>query len=149
MKVPTKYTFSIAIFFSGKFDTGSRLLTHINWAGWCSGNDIILYLGGVQFGSWPGYLLSWLMISRFSSFSPVCYWNNDLNRPRLELSKSLSTCHLLSSFHPIRSHAACMGELGNAYNILVGKISRRRWKDDINTDLREKGSEGMEWMWLS
>jgi hypothetical protein len=39
-----------------------------------------------------------------------------------------------------------MGELGNAYNILVGKISRRRWKDDINTDLREKGSEGMEWM---
>jgi hypothetical protein len=44
-----------------------------------------------------------------------------------------------------------------AYNILVGKLEgkrplvrpRCRWKDDIRTDLREMGWEGVDWMHLS
>jgi len=38
-----------------------------------------------------------------------------------------------------------MGEVRNAYKILVGKLKRqlgrprRRWEDNIKTDLRERG----------
>jgi hypothetical protein len=46
-----------------------------------------------------------------------------------------------------------MGEKRNAYRILVGKPEgnrplgrpRRRWADNIKTDLREIGWDGMEW----
>jgi hypothetical protein len=45
---------------------------------------------------------------------------------------------------------ACIGEMRNAYNIFVGKLERkrplgrprRRWEENIRTDLKEIGSEG-------
>jgi hypothetical protein len=47
-----------------------------------------------------------------------------------------------------------MGEKRNAYRILVGKPEekrplgrpRRRWVDNIKMDLREIGSDGVDWM---
>jgi hypothetical protein len=50
-----------------------------------------------------------------------------------------------------------MGEMGNAYTILVGKPEgkrplgrpRRRWDDNIRTDLREIGLDLVDWMHLS
>jgi hypothetical protein len=54
-------------------------------------------------------------------------------------------------------HVAGTGELRNAYRILVGKPvrkrplgrSRCRWVDDIKTDLREIGWDGMGWIYLA
>jgi hypothetical protein len=46
-------------------------------------------------------------------------------------------------------HVAGMGEKRNAYRIMVGKPEgrpRRRWMDNIKTDLREIGWEGMDWI---
>jgi hypothetical protein len=37
---------------------------------------------------------------------------------------------------------ACMGEMRNAYNILVGRRSGRRW-ENIRIDLREIGWQGV------
>jgi hypothetical protein len=50
-----------------------------------------------------------------------------------------------------------MGEKRNAYRALVGKPEekrslgrpRRRWEDNIKTDLREIGWGGMDWIHLS
>jgi hypothetical protein len=50
-----------------------------------------------------------------------------------------------------------MGETRNAYRILVGKPEgkrplarpRRRWVDNIKTDLREIGWDGMDWIDLA
>jgi len=50
-----------------------------------------------------------------------------------------------------------MGEMRNAYSILVGKsegkrpLRRRRsgWKDNTRMGLRETGWEGVEWMSLA
>jgi hypothetical protein len=46
-----------------------------------------------------------------------------------------------------------MGEMMNAYRILVGKRPlgrpRRRWVDNIKTDLREVGWDGMDWVDLA
>jgi hypothetical protein len=47
-----------------------------------------------------------------------------------------------------------MGEKTNAYRMLVGKPEgkrplgrpRRRWVDNIKTDLREIGSDGVHWI---
>jgi hypothetical protein len=47
-----------------------------------------------------------------------------------------------------------MGEKRNAYRVLVGKPEgkrplgkpRRRWVDNIKTDLREMGWSGLDWM---
>jgi hypothetical protein len=52
---------------------------------------------------------------------------------------------------------ACMGEMRNAYKILVGKPEgkrplgrpRQRWEDNIRMDLREIGWEGMDWVPLA
>jgi len=52
---------------------------------------------------------------------------------------------------------ARMGEMRNAYRILVGKPegkrslgrTRRTWEDDIRMDLRETGWEGVEWIHLA
>jgi hypothetical protein len=49
-----------------------------------------------------------------------------------------------------------MGEVKNAYKILVGKPERERllerprrtWGDNIRMDRREAGCEGMDWMHL-
>jgi hypothetical protein len=54
-------------------------------------------------------------------------------------------------------HVAQMGEMRNAYRILVGKPEgtrplgrpRRRWVDDIKIDLREIGWDGMNWIELA
>jgi hypothetical protein len=50
-----------------------------------------------------------------------------------------------------------MGEKRNAYRILVGKPEgrrplgrpRRRWVDNITTDLREIGWDGVDWIDLA
>jgi len=53
-------------------------------------------------------------------------------------------------------YVGCMGEMRNAYNILVGKPegkrpleSRYRWEDNIRIDIREIGSDGVDWIHLS
>jgi hypothetical protein len=40
-----------------------------------------------------------------------------------------------------------MGEIRNAYKILVER-PRRRWEDNIKMDVREVGWEGVDWMHL-
>jgi hypothetical protein len=50
-----------------------------------------------------------------------------------------------------------MGDMRNAYNILVGKPEekrplgrrRRKWEDNIRMDLREIGWEGVDCMYLT
>jgi hypothetical protein len=50
-----------------------------------------------------------------------------------------------------------MGEMGNAYRILVGKPERkrplgrprRRWVDNIKMDLREIGRDGVDWIYMA
>jgi hypothetical protein len=50
-----------------------------------------------------------------------------------------------------------MGEMRNAWTIFVRKPEgkrllgrlRHRWKDNINVELREIGSEGMDWIHLT
>jgi len=52
---------------------------------------------------------------------------------------------------------AQMGDMINAYNILVGKPEgerplgrhRHKWEDNIRKDLREIGWEGVVWMHLT
>jgi hypothetical protein len=54
-------------------------------------------------------------------------------------------------------HVTRMGEKGNAYRILVGKLEgkrplgrpRRRWEDNIKMDLREIGWGGMYWIGMA
>jgi hypothetical protein len=54
-------------------------------------------------------------------------------------------------------HVAQMGEMGNAYNILVGKLEgkiplvrpRYRWEDNIRIDLREMGWKSVVWICLA
>jgi hypothetical protein len=54
-------------------------------------------------------------------------------------------------------HVAQLGEMRNAYRILVGNPegkrplgrSRRRWVDSIKMDLRETGWSGMDWIDLA
>jgi hypothetical protein len=54
-------------------------------------------------------------------------------------------------------HAACIGEMRNAYNILSGKPEgnrplgrpRHRWEDNIRMDLKEIGWEGVNWIHLT
>jgi hypothetical protein len=54
-------------------------------------------------------------------------------------------------------HIARMREMGNGYNILVGKLEgkrplggpMRRWEDNIRMDLREIGWEVVDWVHLA
>jgi hypothetical protein len=54
-------------------------------------------------------------------------------------------------------HTACIGEMRNAYKILVGKPEWKRplkrpgyrWEDNIKMDLRETGWEGVDWIHLA
>jgi hypothetical protein len=54
-------------------------------------------------------------------------------------------------------HKARMGEMGNAYKILVRKLEgkrplgglRCRWENSTRTNLWETGSEGVNWMYLA
>jgi len=50
-----------------------------------------------------------------------------------------------------------MGEGRGVYRVLVGKPEgkrplgrpRHRWEDNINLDLREIGTDGVNWIWLA
>jgi hypothetical protein len=54
-------------------------------------------------------------------------------------------------------HVARMGEMRNAYKILVGKLEgkrwlgrpMRRWTDNIRLDLRKIGWEDVDWIHLA
>jgi hypothetical protein len=54
-------------------------------------------------------------------------------------------------------HVAGMGEMRNAFKILVGKPDRTiplgrpkfRWEDSISMDLRETGFGGVDWIHLA
>jgi hypothetical protein len=54
-------------------------------------------------------------------------------------------------------HVACMGKGRGAYRVLVGRPEgkgplgrpRRRWEDNITTDLGEIGIGGVNWIWLA
>ena len=54
-------------------------------------------------------------------------------------------------------HVACMGEERGVYRVFVGKPEgrrpmgrpRRRWVDNIRTDLQEVGCGYMDWIWLA
>jgi hypothetical protein len=47
-------------------------------------------------------------------------------------------------------HVSRMGEGRGVYRVLVGRPeSRRRWEDNIKMDLREKGVDGSNWIWLA
>jgi hypothetical protein len=54
-------------------------------------------------------------------------------------------------------HEACMGQMRNAYKILVGKPEEKRplgrpWhrlEDNIKMDLREMGFEGVDWIHMA
>jgi hypothetical protein len=54
-------------------------------------------------------------------------------------------------------HVAHMGEMRDAYEILVGKPEGKRplrrptcrWEDNIRMDLREIGWEGVDWIHLT
>jgi hypothetical protein len=54
-------------------------------------------------------------------------------------------------------HVARMGEMRNVYKISVGKPRgrrplgrpKRRWEDNIKTDLREVGWEDVDWIHLA
>jgi len=51
-------------------------------------------------------------------------------------------------------HVACMGEMNEAYRVMVGKLEgkrplrrpSRRWEDNIKMDLQEVGWRGMDWI---
>jgi hypothetical protein len=54
-------------------------------------------------------------------------------------------------------HVACMGDMRNAYEILVGKPEekrplgrpRHRWEDNIRKDLKDIRWENVDWMHLA
>jgi hypothetical protein len=53
----------------------------------------------------------------------------------------------------IGGHVARIGEIRNAYKLLVGKMkgrfhfgARRRWEGNIKINLKEIGREGLEWI---
>ena len=54
-------------------------------------------------------------------------------------------------------HVARMGESRDVYRVLVGKPEgkrplgrpRRRWEDNIKTDLQELGCRGVDWIELA
>jgi hypothetical protein len=52
----------------------------------------------------------------------------------------------------LAGYVARIGEKSNAYRILVGKPEgrpRRRWVDNVKTDLRKIGWGGMDWIDLA
>jgi hypothetical protein len=54
-------------------------------------------------------------------------------------------------------HVACTGEGRGVYRFLVGRPKgrrplvrpRHRWEDNIKMDLRERGIDGANWIWLA
>jgi hypothetical protein len=55
----------------------------------------------------------------------------------------------------LAGHAACLGQMKNAYNISVGKPEKKNHLEDlgvdvnIRMDLREIGWKGVEWIHLA
>jgi len=106
----------------------------------------------------------WCLIKHNENFvcTVLCLWDKKDDLPVLH-----STTPLYYLLHPIYStFARCpffypcvarMGEMRNAYKILVGKPegkrplgrSRHRWEGNIRMDLREVMWEGVDWMYLA
>jgi hypothetical protein len=78
-----------------------------------------------------------------------------------ELHNLYASPHILKVIKSRRmkwvGHIARMEEMKNAYTILVGEPEgkkplrrpRRRWEDNIRTDLKEIGWEGVDWIHLA
>jgi hypothetical protein len=85
-------------------------------------------------------------------------WRKLHNEELTDLSSSPNTIRVIKS-RRMRwaGHVARMGEERGAYRILVGRPEerrplgrpRRRWEDNIKTDLREVGWGGMNWIELA
>jgi hypothetical protein len=80
-----------------------------------------------------------------------------LNEELNELYSTASTVRVIKSrIMRWAGYVACMGERRVVYRALVGKHERKRtlgrprrkWEDNINTDLQEVGCESMDWMVL-
>jgi hypothetical protein len=78
-----------------------------------------------------------------------------IKRKNEQASENTSTKYY--SGDPIKEHVARMGEMRNAYNVLVGKPKgnrplerpRRRWQDNIRMDVREIEWESVDWIYLA
>jgi hypothetical protein len=83
---------------------------------------------------------------------------------QVTFSKIFSYQNVSSNIRVIKSrrmrregHVACMGEMGNAFNILIGKPegkrplgrTKRRWEYNNRLDLREVGWECVDWLHLA
>ena len=74
-----------------------------------------------------------------------------------DLDSSLNIVRVLKSRMRWAGNVARMEERRGIYRVLVGKPEgkrplgrpRRRWEDNINTDLQEVGCGGMEWIELA
>jgi len=91
-------------------------------------------------------------------FGPRRQWRKLHNEELNDLYSSPSTVRVIKS-RRMRwaGHVAHMGEERGAYRVLVGKQegkkslgrSRRRWVDNIRTDLQEVGCGYMDWIGLA
>jgi hypothetical protein len=136
------------------------------------GSTHALYSAGLEFDTWA-------FVTGFSYFLSVLQANTGIlcsNRSLFFPSSSFSIYHSQSSsnfvtcaLHQIllgwwksrtmrrAQRVTRIGDIRNAYKILVGKrerktpigITRRRWEDNIRMDLRERGLEGVDWMHLT
>ena len=76
--------------------------------------------------------------------------NEELN----DLYSSPNIVRVIKSRMGWAGHLACIGERRGVYRVLVGKPEgnrplgkpRRRWEDNIRTDLQEMGCGGLDWI---
>jgi hypothetical protein len=85
-------------------------------------------------------------------------WRRLHNEELRKLYASPNVIRVIKSWKMRRAgHVACMGEMRNAYRILVGKPEekrslggpRRRSEDNIRMDLRGKWWEGVDWIHMA
>jgi hypothetical protein len=84
-------------------------------------------------------------------------WRKLHNEELADICSSRNIIRVIKSRIRWAGHVACMGERKDVYRVLVGKhegkrpLGRygRRWKDNINMDLREVGWGSMDWINLT